>query len=198
MYIYIYIYNLRSHRGFSVAFSNGFQWCFLFQRDSLVSGMFQRIITCPVDSYWKCPVDVQWHFPMEFHFLWVLVCNILPRSRLPRFQSPREMRAGLAHGAVPRLCCFPDCSSYWPGCRIQIQKKGKWELKKFVVGFQSKSLRSRNHDLPPHRGTFIQLRAPESGSVFWMLNFGTWRYKPRQKSKGAIPLIGGDGKETAG
>ena len=48
----------RSHRGFSVAFANGF---------SLVSGIFQRVVTFPVDCYWKSPMDVQWHSPMDFH-----------------------------------------------------------------------------------------------------------------------------------
>ena len=35
---------------------------------SLVSGIFQRIDTFPVDLYWNCLMDFQWHFPMEFHF----------------------------------------------------------------------------------------------------------------------------------
>ena len=44
--------------GLSVACANGI---------SLLSGMFQRIVTFQVDFHWKCPMDVQWHFPMEFH-----------------------------------------------------------------------------------------------------------------------------------
>ena len=42
-----------------VAFANGF---------SLVSGIFQRIVTCPVDFYWKCPMAFQWHLPTESTF----------------------------------------------------------------------------------------------------------------------------------
>ena len=42
----------------SVSLSNG---------NSNVCGISQRIVTCPVDFYWKCPMVSQWHFPMEFH-----------------------------------------------------------------------------------------------------------------------------------
>ena len=34
---------------------------------SLVSGMFQSIVTCPVDFDWKFPMDIHWNFAMEFH-----------------------------------------------------------------------------------------------------------------------------------
>ena len=44
----------------SAAFSNG---------TSLVSGMFQRIVTFPVDCHWSCHMGFQRHFPMEFDFV---------------------------------------------------------------------------------------------------------------------------------
>ena len=58
--------HLRNHRGFSVACPDGFpvassNMCFV------VSGIFQRIVTCPVEFYWKCPMDCKWHFPIEVH-----------------------------------------------------------------------------------------------------------------------------------
>ena len=46
--------------GLSVAFSKGI---------SLFSGMFQRIVTCPVGVCWKCPMDVQLHVPIDNHFV---------------------------------------------------------------------------------------------------------------------------------
>ena len=58
----------------SVAFSNGI---------SLVSCIFQRIVTFPVDCHWNCPMDFQGHLPTEFHFcdFWcVIVCPEPPSS----------------------------------------------------------------------------------------------------------------------
>ena len=43
------------------------------------SGIFQRIVTCPVDVYWNSPMNCQWHSPMYVHFVWIMVCNRLPR-----------------------------------------------------------------------------------------------------------------------
>ena len=84
IYIYIYIYcrgkrlhtrnrHLRNHRGFPVAFSNGFSVTFS-NGFSLCSGMFQRIVTFPVDLYRKCSMDLQ-HFPLDFHFceFWCII-----------------------------------------------------------------------------------------------------------------------------
>ena len=42
--------------GFSVAFSNGI---------SFLSGIFQRIVTFPVDFHWNCPMDFHLHFQMD-------------------------------------------------------------------------------------------------------------------------------------
>ena len=78
--------HLRSHRGSSVAFSNGFSVAFS-SGISLVSGIFQRIATGPVDCYWNCPMDVQWHLPTEFHFcdFWcVIFCPERPTGPRPR------------------------------------------------------------------------------------------------------------------
>ena len=58
--------DLRNHREFSVAFSNGLSVSFS-NINSLSSCMFQRIVTCPVDFHWNCPMDCQWHFPMDVH-----------------------------------------------------------------------------------------------------------------------------------
>ena len=55
----------------AVAFSNG---CSLF------SGMFQRIVTFPVDFHWNFPMDVQWHFPMKVHlctYVFIVACIML-------------------------------------------------------------------------------------------------------------------------
>ena len=68
--------HLRNHRGLSAAFSNGFSVAFA-NGISHVSGISQRIVTCPVDCYWSCPMDFQWHFQMDFHCceIWcVIVC----------------------------------------------------------------------------------------------------------------------------
>ena len=58
---------LRNHRGFPVAFPNGFSVIFS-NTISLVSDIFRRIVTFPVDFHWNLPMDFQWHSPMEFHF----------------------------------------------------------------------------------------------------------------------------------
>ena len=50
-----------------MAFSNGLSVAFS-NKNSLVSGIFQRIVTRPVDCCWNRQMDVQWYFPMEFHF----------------------------------------------------------------------------------------------------------------------------------
>ena len=59
--------HLSNHCGVPVAFSNGCSVVFS-NKMSLAGGMFQRIVTCPVDLYWICPMDVQRHFPLESHF----------------------------------------------------------------------------------------------------------------------------------
>ena len=64
--------HLRNHRGFSVACSKGI---------SLFSGIFQRIVICPVDFYWNCPMDFRWHFPVEFHFCEIWCVIFCPEQR---------------------------------------------------------------------------------------------------------------------
>ena len=68
--------HLRNHHGFSVAFPNGFS-AVCFNKVVSVSGMFERIVTFPVDFYWNCPMAFQWRFPMEFQlcaFWCVMFC----------------------------------------------------------------------------------------------------------------------------
>ena len=64
----------------------------------LVSCMFQRIITFPVDAYWKYPMYYQRHLPNQFHFCeyW---CNILPRES----QYEMAFESGCEHGAPTLL-----------------------------------------------------------------------------------------------
>ena len=97
---------LTNHRGFSVAFSNGLSVAFS-NGISHVSGMFQRIITCPVDFNWNCRMDFQWHFRMDFHCceFW---CNILPRD--PQFEISRIeiMRTGRTTAVF--LLTTPECA----------------------------------------------------------------------------------------
>ena len=64
---------------------------------SLVSGIIQRIVTCPMDLYWNCPTDFRWHVPMMFicYEIWCVVfCpeqwNLAVHPvRNPRFASFR-------------------------------------------------------------------------------------------------------------
>ena len=77
--------------GLSVAVSKGF---------SLFNGIWQRIVTCPVDLYLDFPVDFQWHFPMESNccaFWCVIFCPDKGRRRDgPRSRpqaGPGEVRA---------------------------------------------------------------------------------------------------------
>ena len=70
--------HLRNRGGFSVTFVNGLSVAFS-NNISVVSGIFKRIATCPVEFHWNCPMDVQCHFPTSFHLcdFW---CNMLPRD----------------------------------------------------------------------------------------------------------------------
>ena len=34
----------------------------------MFNGIFQRVVTYPVDFHWKFPVDFKWHSPMDVHF----------------------------------------------------------------------------------------------------------------------------------
>ena len=45
---------------------------------SVVSGIFRRIITFPLNLYLKSPMEFQRHVPMEFPFLRLSACNTLP------------------------------------------------------------------------------------------------------------------------
>ena len=97
-----------------MAFSNGCSGAFP-DIISLVSGMFQRSVTFPVDLNWKCPMDVQWHFPMEFHFcdFWcVIVCPEIGRSALPVAAAPLHSRG---RGCRCREGCSPATSLQFTG-----------------------------------------------------------------------------------
>ena len=75
--------HLGNHRGCSVAFSDGLSMAFSNGFSCFcLSGLFQRIVTSPVDICWKCPTDLQWHLPMEFHFCEFPVCNMFAPSVL--------------------------------------------------------------------------------------------------------------------
>ena len=54
--------------GVSVVLSNGI---------SLVSGLFRRIVTRPVDLYWNSPMDCQWYFRWNFTFMISVVICLL-------------------------------------------------------------------------------------------------------------------------
>ena len=62
------IKHLRHRRGFPVAFPYGLSVVFS-EGISFVSGMFQRIVTCPGDFHWNCQMHRQWHFRMDFIFV---------------------------------------------------------------------------------------------------------------------------------
>ena len=77
--------HLGNRRGFPVASSDGLSVASsnIF---SLFSGILQRIVTCPVDVYWKSPMDSQWHFPTKCHFydFWCgSFCPERPDSKSP-------------------------------------------------------------------------------------------------------------------
>ena len=57
--------HLRNHGGFSVARSNGLSVAFS-NGISLVGGMLQRIVTCPVDFDWNLPMELQVAFSNGF------------------------------------------------------------------------------------------------------------------------------------
>ena len=89
--------HLGNHRGSPVASSTGFSVA-CSNGSSLVSGMFQKIVTCLVDFAIQIPSGFQWHFPMDFHFcdFWcVIVC---PDPCAPPPQALRSRRA----------CCWPN------------------------------------------------------------------------------------------
>ena len=67
------------------------QWCFPTNK-SLVSGIFQRIVTFPVDNYWKFPMDFQWRFPMELHFcdFWCVI--FCPERQISRMRPTCKAR----------------------------------------------------------------------------------------------------------
>ena len=74
-HIYISIH-LRNTRGCSVACANGLSMV-VSHMIALVSGMFQRIVTFPVDVHCNYPMNVQWHVPMKLHFTIIIVIIIV-------------------------------------------------------------------------------------------------------------------------
>ena len=76
--------DLRGVHGCSKASSNGI---------SLVSGILQRIVTCPVDVYWTFPTGPQGNFPMEFRFCdfrRVIVCPDWGMHMMLHHTAPRS------------------------------------------------------------------------------------------------------------
>ena len=55
--------HLRNHRGFSAAFSNGLSVA-CSNIITLFNGIYQMIVTCSVDVYWKSPMAFQWQIPI--------------------------------------------------------------------------------------------------------------------------------------
>ena len=79
-----------------------FQWLF--------SGIFQRLVTFPVDFHRKCPKDCRWYFPMEFHFcdFWCVIFCPEHRGLSTVAEQAEEARLGRGQmgstliGGVPR------------------------------------------------------------------------------------------------
>ena len=80
----------------SVIFSDG---------PSLVSCMFQRIVTSPVDVHWNSPTDVQWHVPMEFSF-----CDFWRVISCPDHSPPPPARSPVPHFEANAGASLERCS----------------------------------------------------------------------------------------
>ena len=81
---------LRSRRGLSAAVSHGSSVAFS-NGVSLVSDIFQMIVTFPVCVYWKRPMGIHWNFPMELPFLRVLLCDLFRPESLQK--CPRTLHS---------------------------------------------------------------------------------------------------------
>ena len=81
--------HLRKHCGLSVAFI----FSDMFQHVSTCHRYFQRIVTFPVDCYWKCLMEFHLHFPIEFHFcdFWRVIFCPDCAARIP-FYPPADER----------------------------------------------------------------------------------------------------------
>ena len=97
--------HLRKRRGFSVAFSNGLSVT-VCNTCSFVSGMFQRIVTFPVDDHWNCPMDTRRNFATELYVCEFLVCNMLPqsmanlRTKIMDSRGPDSSRISIPRGPM--------------------------------------------------------------------------------------------------
>ena len=60
--------HLGNHRGFSVALPDGLSVAFS-NGLSIVSGIFPRIVPCPVEFYWKFPIVFDGIFQWIFMFV---------------------------------------------------------------------------------------------------------------------------------
>ena len=120
IYIYIYIHihiyqHLRSHRGLSVAFSYGLSAAFS-NGIAIFSGIFQRIVTCPVGFYWNRQMGVQWHFPMELLLLLLLLITITINYYYYNTIVLLLLRLLLLLLLLLQLLCDFWCVIFCPGC----------------------------------------------------------------------------------
>ena len=91
--------HLRNHCGLSVACSTII---------SLFSCSLQRIVTCPLDSYWNVPTDFQWHFLMDVHF--ARITSPWPKElELTLPESAGEGEVEPAHLAVSQSVPLQPC-----------------------------------------------------------------------------------------
>ena len=132
--------HLRTHRGFSVAFSNGCSVA-VSNGSSLLSGIFQRIVTFPVDLYWNSPMDVHCHFPMEFHFcdFWCVI--FVPEMFTRSFGSPgpRPVAGPYAEtvgtAASSALCAAAASAlSGWTSLQVHPVSITRFPLRRFSPG----------------------------------------------------------------
>ena len=54
---------------------------------SLVSGISQGIVTCPVDVYRNCPMDFQWHFPTNLILCEIWCVIVCPEKPVPSWHK---------------------------------------------------------------------------------------------------------------
>ena len=84
----------------------------------LVSGMLQRIVTCPVDCYWKCPMDFSGRFQWSVTFVtsgvWSFPLSCRPQSMA---SSVRKSASTFGETKSTELCHSYPCPRPKPVCR---------------------------------------------------------------------------------
>ena len=70
-----------------------------------LGGGAQRIVTSPMDFYWKLPTDFQWHFPTD-SLWWFPVCTLLPWKAGRRGPGPALSVRRRRPRGWPRLLCY--------------------------------------------------------------------------------------------